>query len=171
MRKLWTYIKNLYVLVILFISNPYDIAERWFGLSYQPPPFLFWVLLGVAVCLAIYLTYRSLRRSFLYHRVAWEVYDNLCESFRKLSHTTDVKKRDKIQADIESQRGKLPDKKLDEIIRLFLDAEAEATKYGANPYSDAAQYDLSLTNERMRNHIQGKYGERKDARESNLQTM
>lgn len=96
------------------------------------------------------------------NKIAWKAYDNLCEAFRELAYTKPEKERANIYARIEKGRGRLPDKKLDEMINLFLDAEAERAKLGMNPFSDDAQYFLSLNNERMRNHINNKYGNRRD---------
>jgi hypothetical protein len=140
-------------------------------MTYQPPSFLFWVLLVISICVAIYLTYRDISNNEKYNLVAWRAYDRLSELFRKLTHTIDEKERDDIHADIEKERGKVPDRTLDKMIRLFLNAEAERFKFHLNFYSDDAQYMLSLNNERMRNHIKDKYGERKPERENNLQTL
>jgi len=111
---------------------------------------------------------RWVNRKLWLNKRAWEVYDNLCELFRELTHTKDEKERASIHSHIENERGKLPDKRMDEMIKLFLGAEAERARFGLNPYTDDAQYMLSLNNERMRNHIRGKYGERKPETENNL---
>lgn len=132
-------------------------------MTFNPPQYLFWLLLVVGTLFAIYLTYRELNKS---HLAAWEVYDNLTNAFRDLMYSTDEKKRSDIHARIEQERGKLPDKELDKMINLFLDAEAERARYGMNPYSDDAQYVLSLNNERMRNYVYQKYGSREYGREN-----
>ena len=127
---------------------------------YDPPLWLFWLLLSASVIVAAYLTYKELKRGFTYHRKAWEAYDNLVQAFRELTHTIIEVDRAKIHARIEKERGELPDKRLDEMINLFLDAESERARYGANAYDDDAHKALSITYERMRNHINNKYGGR-----------
>lgn len=59
---IWLFVKHLYTFLILFASDPYDIPERWFGMNYTPPQHLFWVLLGVATGVALFLTARDYRR-------------------------------------------------------------------------------------------------------------
>lgn len=129
-------------------------------MTYSPPTWLFWVLLSLAIGLALLLTLLDLKKLAQNNPTAWVVYDNLCELFRTLTHAINEQERDAIHACIEKERGKLPDKELDKMIRLFLDAEAERAKFGLSSYNDVAQYILSLNNERMRNYILNKYGER-----------
>ncbi len=92
--------------------------------------------------------------------VAWSVYDNLVVLFKDLMNTDDEKKRSEIHSQIEYERGRLPDKKLDELLNLFLEAEAEMDLTGVDPQNEASLYMLRLNNERMRNHIKSKYGDR-----------
>jgi hypothetical protein len=164
MRKLWryisTFIKHWYTFFILLASDPFDILERYFSVIYSPPHWLFWLFLILAIGLALLLTILDLRKLARNNPIAWEVYDNLCKLFRELTHTGEKKERDIIHSKIEKERGKLPDKTLDKMIRLFLNAEAERLRFGMDSYIDDAQYMLSLNNERMRNHIQSKYGDR-----------
>jgi hypothetical protein len=54
------------------------------------------------------------------------------------------------------------------MINLFLDAEVERVRLGMNPLDENSQYVLSLNNERMRNHIKGKYGGRMHGKENKL---
>lgn len=164
MRNFWkflrTFIKHWYTFLILLASDPFDISERWFGMNYAPPQYLFWVLLGVATCIALLLTIHDLRLAKHNNRIAWEVYDNLVKLFRELMNTDDAKQRAEKLALIETERGKLPDKQLDVLINLFLDAEAESAKLGLDPLHETSLYLLRVNNERMRNHINSKYGER-----------
>ncbi len=62
-RFLWIFVKHLYTIFILLASDPFDIAERWFHTKYQPPHFLFWLLLIIAVGSAVYLSIRSYKKS------------------------------------------------------------------------------------------------------------
>lgn len=58
-RFLWIFIKRLYTILILLVSDPFDISDRWFHMNYHPPQFLFWVLLVVAIGGALCLSIRS----------------------------------------------------------------------------------------------------------------
>lgn len=58
-RFSWIFVKHLYTISILLVSDPFDIAGRWFHVNYQPPQFLFWVLLVIAIGSALYLSLRS----------------------------------------------------------------------------------------------------------------
>lgn len=129
-------------------------------MSYNPPLWLFWLLLSASVIVAAYLTYRELKRGFAYHQIAWGVYDNLGEALRNLTFATDRIERAKIHADIQRERGKVPDPKLDEMITLYLEAEAERYSTGMNPYDDKAQSFMNSILDLMRKHFRKKYGER-----------
>ncbi|MBI2852990.1 MAG: hypothetical protein HYX84_07825 [Chloroflexi bacterium] len=162
---LWVFVKHMWLVSPSLFTDPFDFAERWLKVEYfNPPQWLFWVLLVAGISVAIYLTYRELNKS---HSVAWEVYDNLSKAFRDLTYATDEKQRAEIHAHIEEERGKLPDRELDTMINLFLNAEAERARFGLSPYSDDAQYVLSLHNERMRNYLSMKYGSREYGRADN----
>jgi hypothetical protein len=126
-------------------------------MTYDPPLWIFWLLLSLGILLAGYLTYRDIRKKY---KVAWEVYDHLVELLRELTQTNDSKSRSEIYRKIEYERGRLPDKKLDEIISLFIDAENEGIEFDFDPFDDDMQHNLSVTNQMMRNHIQSKYGDR-----------
>jgi hypothetical protein len=62
-RIAWSFFKNLYIFLILLLSDPFDLPERWFGVNYQLPSWLFWVLLGIAIGLATWRTIKDTRRS------------------------------------------------------------------------------------------------------------
>ena len=57
-----SFAKNLYVFLILLLSDPFDILERWGGVSYKPPSWLFWVLLAVAIGLASWRTVEDTKK-------------------------------------------------------------------------------------------------------------
>jgi len=59
---LWVFSKHLYTFLIIFASDPFDFAERWFNVNYQPPFWLFWLLVAIAVSVSIILTIRELRQ-------------------------------------------------------------------------------------------------------------
>lgn len=48
------------MLIPAFFTDPFDFAERWFGMTYTVPPYLFWVLLIISLVVASFLTYREL---------------------------------------------------------------------------------------------------------------
>jgi len=54
-------LKRLYWVVPSLFTDPFDFMERWFKMMYQPPSFLFWLLLSLGLILAIALTYHELR--------------------------------------------------------------------------------------------------------------
>jgi hypothetical protein len=62
-RIAWSFFKNLYIFLILLLSDPFDLPERWFGVNYQLPSWLFWVLLGIAIGLAAWRTLEDTKRS------------------------------------------------------------------------------------------------------------
>lgn len=165
MRIFWRYIstflRHWYAFLFLLAIDPFDVLERVFHVTYSPPHWMTWALLAVAIVLALLLTILDLRKLAKNNLIVWVVYDNLVRAFRELTLEQDDVKRSEIYAKIEFERGKLPDKGLDKIIRMFLDAEGqERHKYGLTPYDEPTQYILSVHNERMRNYIFNKYGER-----------
>ena len=54
-------LKRLWWLAPSLFTDPFDFMERWFKVMYQPPPFLFWLLLSLGLGMAIALTYHDLR--------------------------------------------------------------------------------------------------------------
>lgn len=61
-RWLVSFTKHLYAFIILFASDPFDLADRWLNINYHPPSWLFWVLLGLAISIAVWLTTRDIRQ-------------------------------------------------------------------------------------------------------------
>ena len=57
----WGILKRLWLLIPSLFTDPFDFMERWFKVTYQPPPFLFWLLLAFGILLAVALTYHELR--------------------------------------------------------------------------------------------------------------
>lgn len=57
---LWGIIKRFYFLIPSLFTDPFDFMERWFGIVYTPPPYLFWVLLGLGVFIAGLFAYHEL---------------------------------------------------------------------------------------------------------------
>ena len=55
-------LKRLYWLLPSILSNPFDIAERWLGIHYDPPQWLFWVLLEIGLFIASFLTCYEVKR-------------------------------------------------------------------------------------------------------------
>lgn len=55
-------LKRIYFLLPSLSSDPFDIAERWFGMNYNAPQWLFWVLLGGGLFFAAFLTYYDVKR-------------------------------------------------------------------------------------------------------------
>jgi hypothetical protein len=62
-RIAWAFLKNVYVFAILLLRDLLDLIQRWRGVSYQLPSWLFWVLLGIAIGLAAWRTWEDTRRS------------------------------------------------------------------------------------------------------------
>lgn len=150
MRKWWrylsTFLRHWYTFLLLLAIDPFDILGV-FHVIYSPPRWLTQVLLGFAIVLALLLTIIDLKKQAKHNPIAWAVYDKLSELFRELTNADNDKQRDEIHARIEKERGKLPDKGLDKLIRLFLDAEDERARFGLDSYKSDAQYILSLQNE------------------------
>jgi hypothetical protein len=75
---LWGIIKRLYYLVPSLFTDPFDFMERWFQVTYQPPLFLFWLLLTLGILVAVVLTFHELRvkatreTSLVFSGVGWE---------------------------------------------------------------------------------------------------
>ncbi|MCJ7743873.1 MAG: hypothetical protein MUO99_04855 [Dehalococcoidales bacterium] len=61
-RIILSFAKYLYTFLILLASDPFDLSERWFGMNYTPPPWLFWILLAVATCVASWFTIKDVRK-------------------------------------------------------------------------------------------------------------
>ncbi len=59
---LWAFCKRLYTFLILLASDPFDISERWFTMNYEPPTWLFWLLLVISMSTAVLLAVRELRQ-------------------------------------------------------------------------------------------------------------
>lgn len=58
---IWLFVRRLYSLFILLASDPFDVADRWFGLNYEPPFWLFWVLLTIAIGFALFMAIRDFK--------------------------------------------------------------------------------------------------------------
>ncbi len=54
-------VKRLYYLLPSLLSDPFDVAERWFGVTLQPPNWLFGLLLFIGLALAVALAYHEVR--------------------------------------------------------------------------------------------------------------
>ena len=54
-------LRHAYTFLILLASDPFDVTEMWFGMNYQPPFWLFWLLVAIAISIAMYLAIRELR--------------------------------------------------------------------------------------------------------------
>ena len=55
-------LKRIPWLLPSLLSDPFDIAERWLGMNYNAPHWLFWVLLGIGYFIAAFLTYNDVKR-------------------------------------------------------------------------------------------------------------
>src|SRR4030043_1730793 len=55
-------LKKIYWLLPSLLSDPFDIAERWFGINNYAPQWLFWVLIGLGLFIASFLTYNDLKK-------------------------------------------------------------------------------------------------------------
>ena len=106
----WGTIKRLWALLPAFLADPFDIAERWFRVTYQPPDWIFWPLLVLGLLFAAALTYHELRmqkvelekaslasttRTVMGPRAKrlygddYSVLVNLCEQARSYGHNDD----------------------------------------------------------------------------------
>lgn len=59
---LWGIIKRLYWLIPSLFTDPFDFIERWFKINYEPPPYLFWMLIGMGLAIATVMTYNDLKK-------------------------------------------------------------------------------------------------------------
>ena len=55
-------LKRLYWLVPTLFLDPFDFAERYFGVMYEPPQWVVWVLLLIGFIIAGTLTYHELKK-------------------------------------------------------------------------------------------------------------
>ena len=55
-------LKRFYWLIPSLSSDPFDISERWFRVTYEAPWWMFWVLLFCGFTVASILTHHELRR-------------------------------------------------------------------------------------------------------------
>jgi hypothetical protein len=53
--------KRVYTLLPAFLSDPYDILERWFGLTIEAPNWLSWLLLSLGLLVSASLAYHEVR--------------------------------------------------------------------------------------------------------------
>ena len=58
-------LKRLYYLIPSLFSDPFDIAERWGKVTYEPPPWMFWVLLAIGLFFAVAMAYHELRAKII----------------------------------------------------------------------------------------------------------
>jgi hypothetical protein len=54
-------LKRLYYLIPALFTDPFDFLERWFKMIYEPPQWLFWLLLILGFALATILAYHEVR--------------------------------------------------------------------------------------------------------------
>ncbi len=54
-------VKRLYWLIPALALDPFDFGERFFGVMYDPPTWIAWILAGVGLAVAVALTYHELR--------------------------------------------------------------------------------------------------------------
>lgn len=59
---LWGIIKRLYWLIPSLFTDPFDFIERWFKITYEPPSYLFWVLIGMGLAIATVMTYNDVKK-------------------------------------------------------------------------------------------------------------
>jgi hypothetical protein len=57
----WGVIKRLYYLLPSLLSDPFDILERWCKVIYEPPQWLFGLLLFLGATVAVILAYHEVR--------------------------------------------------------------------------------------------------------------
>lgn len=58
---LWGIIKRCYWVIPSLLTDPFDIAER-LGMTCPVPSYLFWLLFGLGIFVAAFLTYHDMRR-------------------------------------------------------------------------------------------------------------
>ena len=54
---MWGIGTRIYWILPSILSDPFDIAERWFGVKYEASPYMFWILLLFGLFMASFLTY------------------------------------------------------------------------------------------------------------------
>lgn len=62
-RIAWAFLKNVYIFAILLLRDLFDLIQRWRGVNYQLPSWLFWVLLVIAIGLATWRTIEDTKKS------------------------------------------------------------------------------------------------------------
>jgi len=72
---------RIYWLIPAIMSDPWDLAERWFGIKWNPPVWLGWVLLATGLFIAIFLAYHELRMQKLAFEPA-----NWIEKYKREHH-------------------------------------------------------------------------------------
>src|SRR3972149_1288695 len=65
----FAFVKRVYAFLILFASDPFDVSERWFGMSYNPPFWLFWILLSLAIVFALIMAIRDVKKQTIKQEV------------------------------------------------------------------------------------------------------
>ena len=55
-------LKKIYWLLPSLLLDPFDMFQRWCGVNYAPPVWLFWLLLGLGLFIAAFLTYNDVKR-------------------------------------------------------------------------------------------------------------
>jgi hypothetical protein len=68
---LWGITKRIYWLLPSLLSDPFDITERWFGLNYDAPPYLVWILIGLGLFIAALLEYHNIRKKTIQTPENW----------------------------------------------------------------------------------------------------
>jgi hypothetical protein len=59
--------KRLYVVFIVLAADPWDVAATWFKVRYEPPFWLFWLLLLLSVGFALIMALRDIVKSEQIH--------------------------------------------------------------------------------------------------------
>ncbi len=160
----------LSILSFLFVGLPQWVDSMWslseriqrLQTTHVDVRWLYWITIPIGLVSLIIIIWQSRKKAT---GREWEVYDRLSVSLRDLMNAKSEGERAEVFGHIERERGELPDTGLDTIIDLYLDAEAEGTRYGVNPISDTSQKALSLCLKRMRHHFYNKYGIRGDGKE------
>ncbi|MFC1933863.1 hypothetical protein ACFLXX_01760 [Chloroflexota bacterium] len=101
--------KRVYAFLILFASDPFDVSERWFGMNYNPPFWVFWLLLSLSIIFAVFMAIRDVRGRIKEEEVnllndikAALITLNNCEkevATKKAQKGLSMKKMNKVKAD------------------------------------------------------------------------
>ena len=107
-RFLITFVSRLYTLFILLSSDPFDVSERWFKMNYNPPFWVFLILLSIAIVSALLWAVRDIKKQSKEADYLNDIKSDLITldkyeretATKKAQNKIPINKKDKIKNDI-----------------------------------------------------------------------